>query len=95
LGSTTKELELASSMSVAPRDIPTSECITTISQLEIKDEKGQAIRFGSLFEDQKTVIIFIRTCFHSRGSLLCSLWFLQVISFAVYVILPACNYSVI
>ena len=48
-------------MSVSPRDIPTGENIAAVSKLEIRDEKGQSVTFGSLFENQKTVIIFIRT----------------------------------
>jgi hypothetical protein len=52
-------------MSVSPRDIPTSETIAAVSKLEVRDEKGQAVTFGSLFEVQKTVIVFIRACFYS------------------------------
>jgi len=58
--------ELTSDMSELPRDIPTSESITAVSKLEVRDEKGQAVTFGSLFEDQKTVIIFIRQYFRRR-----------------------------
>lgn len=53
-------------MSVLQRDIPTSESIAAVSKLEVLDETGQTVTFGSLFEDQKTVIIFIRTCFCCR-----------------------------
>ena len=59
-------LELTFSMSISPRDIPTSESIAVVSKLEVRDEKGQAVTFGSLFEEQKTVIIFIRACFCCR-----------------------------
>ena len=70
--STDRNLELRSSMSVQARDIPTSETIAAVSKLELRDEKGQAVTFGSLFEDKKTVIIFIRTCSMLPASLLCS-----------------------
>lgn len=49
-------------MSVSPRDIPTGETIAAVSKLEVRDEKGEAVTLGSLFENQKTVIIFIRRC---------------------------------
>ena len=61
-GSEFRRHQLAPGMSVQPRDIPTSENIAAVSKLEVRDEKGRAVTFGSLFEDQKTVIIFIRTC---------------------------------
>ncbi|KAF9654060.1 hypothetical protein BDM02DRAFT_1190125 [Thelephora ganbajun] len=48
---------------MSSRDIPTSESIAAVSKLQIHDEKGQAVTLGSLFEDQKTVIIFIRHFF--------------------------------
>ncbi|KAF9793154.1 AhpC/TSA antioxidant enzyme-domain-containing protein [Thelephora terrestris] len=50
-------------MDVSPRDIPTSENIATVSKLEVRDEKGKAVTFGSLFENQKTMVIFIRHFF--------------------------------
>ena len=53
-------------MSVSPRDIPTKENIVAVSKLQIRDEKGQTVKFASLFEDQKTVIIFIRMCLYCR-----------------------------
>lgn len=49
-------------MSVSPSDIPTVEGVAAVSKLEVRDEKGQVVTFGSLFEDQKTVVIFIRMC---------------------------------
>ena len=45
--------------------MPMAETIAAVSKLEIRGETGQAVTFGSLFEDQKTVIIFVRACFCS------------------------------
>jgi hypothetical protein len=53
-------------MDVSPRDIPTSENIATVSKLEVRDETGKAVTFGSLFENHKTVVIFIRAYLRSR-----------------------------
>jgi hypothetical protein len=58
-----KQPELTSAMSVSPRDAPTAETIAAVSKLEVWGEAGQAVTFGSLFENQKTVIIFVRACF--------------------------------
>ena len=59
-------------MSTSPRDILTNDGIAAVSKLEVRDEKGQAVTFGSLFEGQKTVIIFIRMCFYCRRTFLLS-----------------------
>ena len=64
--------ELITVMGTSPGDIIASESIATISKLEVRDEKGQTVTFGSLFEDQKTVIIFIRMCFYRRRTSLLS-----------------------
>ena len=50
-------------MGESPRDIPTNENIASVSKLEVRDEKGNAVTFGSLFENRKTVVIFIRGWF--------------------------------
>lgn len=67
-------------MDVSPRDIPTAENIAAISKLEVRDEKGKVVTFGSLFEDQKTVVIFIRTYLQSWTTFPAQ-WILQAISF--------------
>ena len=41
--------------------IPSREMILAVSKLDVLNEDGQAVAFGSLFEKQKTVAIFIRT----------------------------------
>ena len=43
------------------RVIPSREAILSVSQLDVLDENGRAVTFGSLFEKQKIVAIFIRT----------------------------------
>lgn len=45
-----------------PREIPSGETILAVSKLDVLNEDGRAVTFGSLFEKQKTVAIFIRTC---------------------------------
>lgn len=43
-----------------PREIPSGEMILALSKLDVLDENGRAVTFGSIFEKQKTVAIFIR-----------------------------------
>ena len=43
-----------------PREIPSRETILAVSELNVLNEDGRAFTFGSLFEEQKTVAIFIR-----------------------------------
>lgn len=42
------------------REIPSGEMILALSNLDVLNENGRAVTFGSLFEKQKTVAIFIR-----------------------------------
>lgn len=44
-----------------PREIPSQETILTLSELSVLNENGRAVTFGSLFERQKTITVFIRT----------------------------------
>jgi len=44
-----------------PREIPSRETILAVSKLGVLNENGRAVTFGSLFEKQKTIAIFIRT----------------------------------
>jgi hypothetical protein len=44
-----------------PREIPSRETILAVSKLDVLNENGRAVTFGSLFEKQKTIAIFIRT----------------------------------
>jgi len=43
-----------------PREIPSGEVVLALSKLDVLDENGRAVTFGSLFDEQKTVAIFIR-----------------------------------
>lgn len=43
-----------------PRGIPSQETIIAVSDLDVLNENGRAVTFGSLFEKQKTIAIFIR-----------------------------------
>lgn len=40
--------------------IPTSEELERVANLEIEDAKGEKVKFGSLFENEKVVVVFIR-----------------------------------
>lgn len=40
--------------------IPTAEDLTAIGQLLVVDEDGKKLPFGSLFEHQRTLVVFIR-----------------------------------
>ncbi|KAF9783925.1 hypothetical protein BJ322DRAFT_1007767 [Thelephora terrestris] len=42
------------------REIPSQQTILAVSELDVLNENGRAVTFGSLFETQKTVAIFIR-----------------------------------
>lgn len=67
-----------------PREIPSQEAILAVSQLDVLNENGRAVTFGSLFEKQMTIAIFIRTrhlatvslpfltCAFRRSFLVCS-----------------------
>ncbi|KAF8636749.1 hypothetical protein AX16_010953 [Volvariella volvacea WC 439] len=45
------------------REIPDADAISKASQLEIYDAEGHSVRFGSLFETQRVVAIFVRHFF--------------------------------
>ena len=55
-----------------PREIPSQETILAVSKFDVLDENGRAVTFGSLFEKQKTLAVFIRTL-HSRDDFASSL----------------------
>jgi hypothetical protein len=52
-----------------PREIPSQETIRAVSELDVLNENGRAVTFGSLFERQKTIAVFIRTCRPTTNSL--------------------------
>ena len=62
-----------------PREIPSQETILAVSGLDVLNENGRAVTFGSLFEKQKTVAVFIRTYCPVAGLSLSHTCFLQVI----------------
>lgn len=41
-------------------DIPSTEKLSEISKIEVWDEEGKKVPFGSVYEDEKTVVVFIR-----------------------------------
>jgi hypothetical protein len=44
----------------AGKSIPDENTIKEAAEIEIFNAKGAAVKFGSLFEKQKTVVVFIR-----------------------------------
>jgi hypothetical protein len=40
--------------------IPDEQTIAATSEQELVDETGKKVKFGSLIEDQKTVVVFVR-----------------------------------
>ena len=51
-----------------PREIPSQETILAVSELDVLNENGRAVTFGSLFETHKTIAVFIRTCCPTASS---------------------------
>jgi hypothetical protein len=46
-----------------PNYIPTSQVLSDVSSLDVVDINGGKLRFGSLFESEKTIVVFIRHFF--------------------------------
>jgi hypothetical protein len=46
-----------------PKAIPDDATIAKVAELKVFTEKGDQVRFGDLFEGQKTIVIFIRHFF--------------------------------
>jgi len=42
------------------RKIPSDEIIAQAAELEVFDVQGGKVRFGSLYQEQKTIVVFIR-----------------------------------
>lgn len=66
------------------KEIPSAETIQEAAKLEIFDEDGHTLKFGTLFSEQKTIVVFIREYI---GSLFLAYhvlkWFVQDTSYAV------------
>lgn len=50
-------------MSTSPnlKSIPSDETITATANLQVLDKDGGKIQFGTLFEGEKTIVVFIST----------------------------------
>lgn len=44
-----------------PKALPDPDAVAQVSDLEVLDSKGGKVRFGSLFEKEKAVVVFIRS----------------------------------
>ncbi|KAG5635976.1 hypothetical protein H0H81_009522 [Sphagnurus paluster] len=47
--------------------IPDAETLASAAKLEILNVKGEKVTFGSIFETQKTIVVFIRAIFPSSS----------------------------
>lgn len=50
-----------------PQQVPSGDTVQAVSKLDILTEDGRAVSFGSLFEDRKTLAVFIRMRHPSAG----------------------------
>lgn len=50
-----------SHMMASASDIPDEQTFSRASDLTIYDSKGEGVKFGSLFEKDKTLVVFVRT----------------------------------
>jgi len=44
-----------------PKSIPNASVVAQASELDILDVKGNKVKFGSIFETEKAIIVFIRS----------------------------------
>lgn len=54
-------------MTTSGKEIPSPETLENAVKVEIWDEKGQTVAFGSIFEGQRSVVVFIRVFSFSYG----------------------------
>lgn len=54
-------------MEDASKALPEQADIAALSDLELYDASGAKVRFNALFENQKTVVVFIRTAWHKKS----------------------------
>lgn len=45
----------------SPTELPNAQTLKDIAKVEIWDEEGTKVPFGTIYRDQKTVVVFIRT----------------------------------
>ncbi|RDB14547.1 Thioredoxin-like protein AAED1 [Hypsizygus marmoreus] len=50
-------------MSPDPKTLPDAEALAEVAKLEVLDVNGEKIPFGSVFEKEKTIVVFIRHFF--------------------------------
>lgn len=58
---------LVTSLMSGATDIPDEQTLSKVSDLIIYNSKGEEVKFGSLFEENKTIVVFVRT-FHDNFS---------------------------
>ena len=55
-----------SHMMASASNIPDEQTLSRASDLTIYDSKGEGVKFGSLFEKDKTLVVFVRTSHHNN-----------------------------
>lgn len=51
---------MSTKLSIPPRSIPNQHTVSAAAELEVLDKHGNTVKFGELFQGQKTVVVFIR-----------------------------------
>lgn len=55
-------------MASAHTALPDQATVAKAAALNVFDAEGNQLSFGSLFRDQKTIVVFIRTILFLRGA---------------------------
>ena len=51
-----------------PNTLPDEVTLASAAQLDVYDAQGKKVKFGSIYGENKTVVVFIRTCLCSVGA---------------------------
>lgn len=46
-----------------PTELPSPQTLQEIAKVEVWDDEGNKVPFGSIYGEEKTVVVFIRTLF--------------------------------
>jgi hypothetical protein len=51
---------MSTTLLVSAKSLPEDHTLAAAAELEVTDLNGEAVRFRDLFEDRKTIVVFIR-----------------------------------
>jgi hypothetical protein len=51
---------MSAKLSVPPHSIPDEKTVSAAAELELLDKHGNTVKFGQLFQSQKTIVVFVR-----------------------------------